>query len=64
MESNHLGNYLSDKTEKNTEHIRSFLYGNYIKTVIEKDYNQDGERRWAFIANRFKSDFNNPISFE
>ncbi len=64
MESNHLGNYLADKSEKTSEHIRSFLFKNYIKTVVERDFNQEGERRWAFIANRFKSDFNNPISFE
>jgi len=44
--------------------IRSFLFKNYIKTVYEKvDDNNDGFRV-MFIANRFKSDFSNPISAE
>jgi len=44
--------------------IRSVLYKNYIKTVVEAvDDSSDGFRM-IFIGNRIKSDFNNPITVE
>ena len=44
--------------------IRSFLFKNYIKTVVENvDKEADGFRM-MFIANRFKSKFDNPLTRE
>jgi hypothetical protein len=55
--------YLLEKTDKDINYIRSYVYKNYIKTVIEN--NEDNENvRVMFISNRFKSDFSNHISFE
>lgn len=54
-------NFLTGKTEEDIPSIRSFLFKNYIKTVIVND---DDNIRIMFIGNRTKSDFNNPISFE
>ncbi len=54
--------YIQEKNDKPFNYIRSYVYKNYIKTVIENtnlDYN-----RIMFIANRFKSNFENPMSFE
>ena len=54
--------YLQEKSDKSLNYIRSYVYKNYIKTVVENTtYNK---QRIIFIANRFKSDFNNPLSFE
>lgn len=64
LNDNHLASYLSDKSDSNIGAIRPFLYKNHIKTVVENTETENGERRWIFMANRFKSDFNNPISFE
>jgi hypothetical protein len=58
-----ISNFLSNKNEKDIPNIRKYLYKNYIKTVIENTNNVD-ENRMILIGNRFKSDFNNPISFE
>jgi hypothetical protein len=54
--------YLQEKSDKSLNYIRSFVYKNYIKTVIENT--NDDNQRIIFMANRFKSDFTNPISFE
>jgi hypothetical protein len=54
--------YLNEKSEKPFNYIRSYLYKKFIKTVIENT--QNNNKRIMFIANRFKSDFTNPISFE
>ena len=61
-----ISNYLVNKNEDDIPNIRKYLYKNYIKTVIENTSNNTGvdEYRMIFIGNRFKSDFNNPISFE
>lgn len=54
--------YLQEKSDKSLNYIRSYVYKNYIKTVVENTtYNK---QRVMFIANRFKSDFTNPLSFE
>lgn len=54
--------YLLEKSNKDINYIRSYVYKNYIKTVVENS--EDNFNRVMFIANRFKSDFNNPMSFE
>lgn len=54
--------YLLEKSNKDINYIRSYVYKNYIKTVVETS--EDNSNRVMFIANRFKSDFNNPMSFE
>jgi hypothetical protein len=54
--------YLKEKDNKDLSYIRSYVYKNFIKTVIEA--NELDTHRVMFIANRFKSDFSNPISFE
>ena len=54
--------YLNEKSEKSLNYIRSYVYKNYIKTVVENTSYE--KQRIMFIANRFKSDFTNPISFE
>ena len=54
--------YLLEKSNHDIDYIRSYVYKNYIKTVVENSNNN--ENRVMFIANRFKSDFNNPMSFE
>ena len=54
--------YLHEKSDKQLNYIRSYVYKNYIKTVIENT--QDNQQRIIFMANRFKSDFTNPMSFE
>ena len=59
-----VSNFLNSKTEDDIPSFRSFLYKNYIKTVIEGVPDIEDEYRIMFIGNRFKSDFNNPISFE
>lgn len=56
--------YLLEKSNQDINYIRSYVYKNYIKTVVENTSNNDNESRVMFIANRFKSDFNNPMSFE
>ena len=56
-------NYLQDKSDKSINYIRSYVYKNYIKTVIENNNSSD-YNRIMFIANRFKSNFENPMSFE
>jgi len=55
--------YLQEKSDKPFNYIRSYVYKNYIKTVIENNEQSDTQRI-MFIANRFKSNFENPISFE
>jgi hypothetical protein len=55
--------YLQEKSEKPFNYIRSYIYKNYIKTVIENE-NTLEKNRIMFIANRFKSDFKNPMTFE
>lgn len=57
-------NYLQTKSDKPLNYIRSFVFKNYIKTVIENNNKNENKQRIMFIANRFKSDFTNPISFE
>ena len=57
-------NYLQEKSDKPFNYIRSYVYKNYIKTVIENSDNQNEKSRIMFIANRFKSNFDNPMSFE
>jgi hypothetical protein len=57
-------NYLQEKSDKSFNYIRSYVYKNYIKTVIENSDNQNEKSRIMFIANRFKSNFDNPMSFE
>ncbi len=42
--------------------IRSVLYKNYVKTVVEN--RTDVGFRMIFIGNRFKSDFRNPLTSE
>ena len=59
-----ISNFLSDKSEADIINLRSFLYKNYIKTVIEKNEPSTKDFRVMFIGNRFKSNFYNPISFE
>jgi hypothetical protein len=54
--------YLLEKSNKDINYVRSYVFKNYIKTVIENS--NDELNRVMFIANRFKSDFNNPMSFE
>lgn len=54
--------FLKSKTKNGYDYIRSYLYKNYIKTIEER--NDLDECRLLFIANRYKSDFLNPISFE
>ena len=54
--------YLLEKSNKDINYIRSYVYKNYIKTVVENS--EDNSNRVMFIANRFKSNFNNPMSFE
>ncbi len=55
--------FIKEKSDKEFNYIRSFVYKNYIKTVIEPE-NNENKQRIIFIANRFKSDFNNPMSAE
>ncbi len=57
-------NYFQEKSNKSFNYIRSYIYKNYIKTVIENPNNQNSTSRIMLIANRFKSNFENPISFE
>ena len=59
-----ISNFLSGKGESDIVNLRSFLYKNYIKTVIEKNEPSSKDFRLMFIGNRFKSNFYNPISFE
>jgi len=59
-----ISKFLSDKNEQNIPSLRAFLFKNHIKTVIEKNEQTNKDFRIMFIGNRFKSDFNNPISFE
>jgi hypothetical protein len=65
-----ISNYLVNKNENDIPNIRKYLYKNYIKTVVENTNNNENvdnyvnECRMILIGNRFKSDFNNPISFE
>jgi len=61
-----ISNYFINKSEKDIENIRKFLYKNYIKTVIERTEleSKDNEYRIMLVGNRFKCDFKNPISFE
>lgn len=59
-----ISNFLSGKSEADIVNLRSFLYKNYIKTVIEKNEPTTKDFRLMFIGNRFKSNFYNPISFE
>jgi hypothetical protein len=59
-----ISNFLVNKNEKDIPNIRKYLYKNYIKTVIENIKDDVDEFRMILIGNRFKSDFNNPISFE
>lgn len=54
--------YIQEKSDKPFNYIRSYVYKNYIKTVIENSENETS--RIMFIANRFKSNFENPMSFE
>ncbi len=54
--------YFNEKNNKSLEYIRLYFYKNHIKTVIENTTSD--KQRVIFIANRFKSNFNNPISFE
>lgn len=55
--------YIQEKKDKSFNYIRSYVYKNYIKTVIENNDNLESNRV-MFIANRFKSNFENPMSFE
>ena len=57
-------NYLQEKSDKSFNYIRSYVYKNYIKTVIENSIQETEKSRIMFIANRFKSNFENPMSFE
>lgn len=61
-----VSNFLVNKTEKDINDIRKYLYKNYVKTVIERveQENELSEYRMMLIGNRFKSDFKNPIIFE
>lgn len=59
-----ISNFLYEKDESYISKLRSFLYKNYIKTVIEKNESNSKDFRVMFIGNRFKTDFNNPVSFE
>jgi hypothetical protein len=54
--------YLVEKSNQDINYIRTYVYKNYIKTVVENSDNETN--RVMFIANRFKSDFSNPMSFE
>ena len=54
--------YVQEKSDKKINYIKSHIYKNYIKTVIES--NNNDQTRIMFIANRFKSDFNNPMTKE
>lgn len=56
--------FLNEKTKqgKSLTEIRSYLYTNYIKTVIEDT--PLSKKRVMFISNRKKSNFENPISAE
>ena len=56
--------YLQEKSDKPFNYIRSYVYKNYIKTVIENSNQENNKSRIMFIANRFKSNFDNPMSFE
>jgi hypothetical protein len=69
----HLNEFINSKAEKLSlvmeesemiSQIRSFLFKNYIKTVVEQVNETDEGFRMCFIGNRFKSDFSNPISKE
>lgn len=55
--------FIEEKSDKGFNYIRSFVYKNYIKTAIEHE-NHEQKQRIIFIANRFKSDFNNPMTAE
>ncbi len=55
--------FIKEKEDKVFNYIRSFVYKNYIKTVVDQNVNNE-KQRIIFIANRFKSDFNNPMSAE
>lgn len=54
--------FLQDNT-KDLSEVRSSLYKNYVKTVIENSKDKES-KRVMFISNRKKSDFTNPISSE
>lgn len=56
--------YIQEKSNKPFNYIRSYVYKNYIKTVIENNNLIKDKVRIMFIANRFKSNFENPMSFE
>lgn len=69
----HLNEFINSKADKLSlimeesemiSQIRSFLFKNYIKTVVEQVSDSDEGFRMCFIGNRFKSDFKNPISKE
>jgi hypothetical protein len=65
--SNFLNNKISSTSvEDAIPSIRAVLFKNYIKTVIEDVSSQENPKgfRMMFIGNRFKSDFNNPITEE
>lgn len=53
----------SDEAEMVSK-IRSILYKNYIKTVVESVEDSADGFRMIFIGNRIKSDFSNPITVE
>ncbi len=64
----HISNFINNKINSNNleesiSSIRSILFKNYIKTVIE-DCPKENGFRMMFIGNRFKSDFTNPITAE
>jgi len=56
--------FLTEKTNQNVQlpEIRTFLYKNYIKTIIEDT--SSSKKRVSFISNRKKSNFSNPLSAE
>lgn len=73
MSVSNISNFINGKvaklihTHSETEiinQIRSFLFKNYIKTVVENVDNEADGFRMMFIANRFKSKFDNPITRE
>lgn len=65
----HISNFINNKINSNNleesiSSIRSVLFKNYIKTVVEDHKQEDDSFRMMFIGNRFKSDFTNPITAE
>lgn len=54
--------YIQEKCDKGFNYIKSHIYKNYIKTVVESTNND--KKRVMFIANRFKSNFHNPMTQE